>query len=218
MRRSLPEIRVRIQHADEPDAYPWWEFDTKDAAEIRECRKFPYIVEILDEAGRLLGDISNLVAGPGIEGTYRSPWDIPDEAVAYYAVDCWTYACGIEPGTLFRLVGAVCRVIGAEHISQGYGDIGYATGFLICQDTGGHAPMRINMRHATEQVLELTAPKCAMPDCHAWATHTLESENPDPLPYEPEWECEHLCGPCGMDYVQTNRIKHLNGVLLKGIV
>lgn len=27
MRLSLPEIRVRIQHPDEPDAYPWWEFD-----------------------------------------------------------------------------------------------------------------------------------------------------------------------------------------------
>ncbi|MFJ8027826.1 hypothetical protein [Streptomyces sp. NPDC096311] len=156
MRQPLPEIRVRIQHPDEPDAYTWWDFDTEDAAAIRECRRFPYTVEIFDEAGQLLGDLSNLVAGPEIEGTYASPWDIPDAAVAYYAADCWTYACDIVPGTLFRLVGAIYRVIGAEHIDQGYSGIGYATGFLICQWTGGEAPVRINMRAARDRVLELT--------------------------------------------------------------
>ncbi|MEU0214049.1 hypothetical protein ABZ281_02630 [Streptomyces sp. NPDC006265] len=216
MRRSLPEIRVRIQHPDEPDAYPWWEFDTEDAAEIRECRKFPYVVEILDGAGRLLGDLSNLVAGPGIEGTYRSPWDITDNAVAYYATDCWTYACGIEPGVLFRLVGAVYQVLGFEHISQGYGDVGYATGFLICQDTGGHPPMRINIRNATDRVLELTAPKCSTLDCRAWATHTLETYNPDPPPWESDRVREPVCEPCGTEYVNTNRIKRLNGTLTEG--
>ncbi|MFD7661292.1 hypothetical protein [Streptomyces sp. NPDC059788] len=156
MKLRLPEIRVRIMCPDEPEAMPWWEFDPKDAAEIRACRKYPYVVEVVDDAGRLLGDVSNLVAGPGIEGTYRSPWEIPDTAVAYYAADCWTYACGIEAGTLFRLGGGLYRVLGAEHISEGYGGLGYATGLLICQDTCGGLRMRVNIRHATDHVLELT--------------------------------------------------------------
>ncbi|MDQ1031257.1 hypothetical protein QF035_008839 [Streptomyces umbrinus] len=44
------------------------------------------------------------------------------------------------------------------------------------------------------------------------------AHNPDPVPYEPEGEREHFCEPCGISYVSTNRIKRLNGVLLKGIV
>ncbi|MGW3273610.1 hypothetical protein ACWDFH_19370 [Streptomyces kronopolitis] len=156
MLRSLPKIRVRIQHPDEPDAIPWWDFETEDAAEIRECRQFPHIVEILDEAGQLLGDISNVVAGPGVEGTYAGPWDIPDFFVAYYAADTWTYACGIEPGTLFRFAGAVYRVIGPEQIDHGYSTIGSATGYLLCLSTSGDALIRIHMRHATDRVLELT--------------------------------------------------------------
>lgn len=179
MHRSLPEIRVRIQHPDEPDAYRWWEFDTEDAAAIRECRRFPYAVEVLDEAGQLVGDLSNLVAGPGVEGTYRvGPWAIQDAAVAYYTIDCWTPACGIEPGSLFRFVGAVFQVLGAEHISLGYGDIGYATGYLICQATSGGPPIRISLLHTTERVLALEAAKCA--ECGGWATHTLESGTPTP--------------------------------------
>ncbi|MEU0027364.1 hypothetical protein [Streptomyces sp. NPDC006335] len=217
MHRSLPEIRVRIQHPDEPDAYPWWEFDTEDAAAVRECRRFPYTVQVFDDAGRLVGDLSNLVAGPGIEGTYRvGPWAIQDAAVAYYVIDCWTSACGIEPGSLFRFVGAVFQVLGAEHISLGYGDVGYATGYLICQATSGGPLIRISLLHATRRVLGLEAAKCV--ECGGWATHTLRTENPDPVPYEPEWECEHFCEPCGTVHVMTNRIKRLNGVLLKGIL
>ncbi|GHB91628.1 hypothetical protein GCM10010306_103540 [Streptomyces umbrinus] len=161
MRLSLPRARVRIQHPDEPDAYPWWDFEIEDAAEIRACRKFPYAVKILDEAGRLVGDISNLVAGPWDRGHLPPHVGHPDTAVAYHAADCWAYSCGIEPGNLFRFLRDVHRVIGAEHISQGYGDIGYATGFLICQDTEGLPPMRVCIEHATDRVLELTAASSA---------------------------------------------------------
>ncbi|WP_328689887.1 hypothetical protein OHA74_12335 [Streptomyces phaeochromogenes] len=167
---------------------------------------------LLDE-----GDLSNLVAGPGIEGTYRvGPWPIQDAAVAYHTIDSWTSACGIEPGSLFRFVGAVFQVLGTQHISLGYSDIGYATGYLICRATSGGPLIRISLLHTTVRVLALEAAKCA--ECGGWATHTLESEDPDPGPYEPEGEREHFCEPCGISYVSTSRIKRLNGVLLKGIV
>ncbi|MDQ1031256.1 hypothetical protein QF035_008838 [Streptomyces umbrinus] len=119
-------------------------------------------MEVTHEAGQLVGDLSNLVAGPGIEGTYRvGPWAIQDTAVAYYTIDCWTSACGIEPGSLFRFVGTVFEVLGAEHISLGYGDIGYATGYLIWQATSGGPLIRISLLHTTERVLALEAAKCA---------------------------------------------------------
>ncbi|MEV7870156.1 hypothetical protein AB0P17_29615 [Streptomyces sp. NPDC088124] len=223
MRQPLPEIRVRIQHPDEPDAYPWWDFDAEDAAAIRDCRRFPYVVEVFDVAGRLLGEVPNLVTGPGIEGTYRTPWDIPDAAVARYAADCWAYACGIEPGILFRFLSGIYRVIGPEHIDQGYSAIGYATGFLICQDTGGLPLMRIDPRHAADQVLELTASKCSAIGCRTWATHTLESDNPFVragygMPGEPARSREVMCEPCGTELVSTHRIQRRNGTLTKGTV
>ncbi|TLS44948.1 hypothetical protein FE633_17555 [Streptomyces montanus] len=221
MRQSLPEIRVRIQHPDEPDAYSWWDFDTEDATEILAGRRFPYVVEVVDEAGQLLGDVSNLVAGPGIEGTYRSPWGIPDAAVAYYAVDCWTYACGIGTGTLFRFLSGIYRVISPEHIDQDY-SVGYATGFLICQETGGLSPMRICIEHAIDRVLELTAPKCSAIHCNAWATHVLETANPyyqagfrmvgEPTRREP------MCEPCGRSELDSNSAKYRKPTLTKETV
>lgn len=156
MLRSLPEIRVRIMRPDEPDAMPWWEFDTKDATEIRECRRFPYIVEVIDAAGRVLGDVANLVAGLGIEGTYRTPWEIADETVAYYAADCWAYSCGIEPGTTIHLGGWNWRVIHLEHVDQEYGSTGVATGYLVCQGTQStRLLVRVPIDHARRQVPEL---------------------------------------------------------------
>ncbi|WP_030660802.1 hypothetical protein [Streptomyces rimosus] len=214
MRSSLPEIRVRIMRPDEPDAMPWWEFDPEDAAEIRACRKMPYAVEVIDAAGRLLGDVSNLVAGAGIEGTYRSPREIPDRTVAYYATDCWTSACGIEPGTLFRLLGHHHRVLGYEQVDQEYGDIGYATGRLICQPTRGGRLVRVSISYATRQVRELTAPRCSAIGCFDWATHKLETDPCDPLVIGriPKPVCE----PCGTSFMTEHA--QLNPTLTEGTV
>lgn len=220
MCRPLPEIRVRIMRPNEPDAQLWWTFDTEDAAEIRAGRKFPHVVEIVDTNGRVLDRLPNLVAGPGLEGTYRTPWDIPDTAVAYYAADCWTYACGITPGTLIRLLGHHHRVLGYEHVDAGYGDLGYATGYLICQPARGGRPVRPNIQHTARQVLELTAPKCSTIGCRDWATHTLWTDPCDPLAelVKPGRRRELVCEPCGQSYMRTNHVKLLNPALTEGTV
>ncbi|MEV1083459.1 hypothetical protein AB0I98_35465 [Streptomyces sp. NPDC050211] len=153
----LPEIRIRIQHPDEPDAYSWWDFTAEDAAEILAGRKFPYVAEIIDSAGRVLNDCSNLIAGPGMEGTYTSPELIPDDALAYYATDHWVPECGIEAGALIHHGDQFLRVMGPEYTDQEYGSIGYATGFLFCQPTTGGSPVRIWAEDATHRVREVTA-------------------------------------------------------------
>ncbi|WP_327357748.1 hypothetical protein [Streptomyces sp. NBC_01304] len=143
MKSAQPRIRVRIQHPDEPDAYPLHEFLDEDAAAIRAGVKFPYIAEIIDADDKVLTDISNLVADPGHEGIYMQPADIGDPWLAYYSADHWTSECGIQVGALARQRGLIYAVLGFHQVDHEYGDEGYNTGYLICRPATGGRPLLV---------------------------------------------------------------------------
>ncbi|NIY68101.1 hypothetical protein SMALB_6183 [Streptomyces malaysiensis] len=108
-------------------------------------------------------------------------------------------------------------MVAFELVDQEYGDIGYATGNLICQPTSSGPITRVRVDDVS-RVLELTTPKCSTLGCGAWATHTLETDNCDPLQdlLGVDGAQDPVCEPCGTEYVHTNRIKRLTGVLTEG--
>ncbi|MGW0536329.1 hypothetical protein [Streptomyces sp. NPDC003032] len=130
-----PRIRVRVQFDEEPNAYPrdsdWW--DDKDAAEMRAGRLQVYVIDILDGAGEVIGDCPNRLAGPGHEGVYQRPAEIQDEGLAYSAADHWTPHFGIEPGDLVTFGRENLVMVNYEQVDHEYGDVGYNTGFILCQ-------------------------------------------------------------------------------------
>ncbi|MEV5264764.1 hypothetical protein [Streptomyces werraensis] len=218
---SLPEIWIGLSQ-DVDLAH----FEDEDAAAIRAGELAVYDIAIIEprtdenwdapEDWVFLDSCGSYYGAPGHDNVYSHPQRIGDEWLRYYATDMWMYRLGIRAGDLLLHQGQVHAVLGFECEPVERDPIGYATGHLVCRPAGGGAPVRVTPADPLRLVLELTAPKCSTIGCHAWATHTLWTDNPDPVPYEPEREREPVCEPCGTEYTRTNRIKRLNGALTKG--
>lgn len=219
----LPEIWI----VPRPDA-DLKDFDEKEAAAIRAGEIAVYDIAIIEprtdenwespEDWVFLDSCGNYYGAPGHDSVYSDPQQIRDAWLRYYATDMWMYRLGIKPGELLLHQGQMYAVLGFECEPVELDPIGYATGYLVCRPAGGGSPVRMAPAESMRQVLELTAPKCSTLGCHDWATHLLHTDNPDPLPDEPERESEPVCEPCGTQYIRTNRIKRLNGALTEGTV